>query len=72
MAPCFEGQAIEIWIVASGYEDDGNTDAHGVKAGLHVEAGEPRHVNVEDHAVRALRLERGEKKASPDANSATS
>jgi hypothetical protein len=61
-APGFEGQAIEIRIVAGSDEDDGNIGVHGVKAGLHVEAGEPRHVHVEDHAVRALRLERGKKK----------
>ena len=49
-----------LGIVTRGDEDDGEFEMRGTQPGQDVEAGKPRHVHVEDRAIRALRGERGE------------
>ena len=55
---CIEGCPIERDVIAGGYEYNGNIDVRGTQPRLDVEAGEPRHVHVEDHAIGVPRPQR--------------
>ena len=49
---------VERKIVARGDEDDGNVDLRRAQPRLQVESRHPRHVHVEDHAIRTPRRQR--------------